>query len=424
MPIGSSGTRATFLKFGAKVRDKAKQRDAGVEIGTPTSATLFPQLEDTTYDNSRFMNYFPAGYAPFPGINAAASRALFAALPASSVVRDRGADAESYTADERVVAAYAMAELFLGPKLTIVPGLRFESTKVNYVGNEVLFDADGDYVSTLPLTGGDTYGFALPGLHLRYAIDDRTNVRAAYTRTLARPNYFDLVPYELVLQEDGDISRGNSSLRPTTSDNLDFMVEHYFASVGVVSGGVFYKRLNDYIYQFRFQEQNFGELYAVTQPQNGERANLSGIEIAFQNRLTFLPGALNGISLYGNYTFTTSSARFPDRSGDSRLPGQSQHLGNLAISYEKSGFTGKAALNFHGRYIDAVGASAAEDVSYDNHTQLDLNFGQRLTRNIRVYADVLNLTNAPLRYYIGTPDRPIQEEYYRWWTSFGVKVNW
>lgn len=54
---------------------------------------------------------------------------------------------------------------------------------------------------------------------------------------------------------------------------------------------------------------------------------------------------------------------------------------------------------------------------------LDVNLSQRLTPHIRVYADFLNLTNAPLRYYIGTTSRPIQEEYYRWWSMFGVKVN-
>jgi hypothetical protein len=37
--------------------------------------------------------------------------------------------------------------------------------------------------------------------------------------------------------------------------------------------------------------------------------------------------------------------------------------------------------------------------------------------------DVLNLTNAPLRYYEGVVNRPIQEEYYRWWATFGVKFN-
>ena len=91
--------------------------------------------------------------------------------------------------------------------------------------------------------------------------------------------------------------------------------------------------------------------------------------------------------------------------------------------YEKAGFSAKTSWNFHGRYIDAVGESVAEDVYYDNHTQWDVNVSQRLTRSLRLYADVLNLTNAPLRYYRGVTSRPIQEEYYRWWTNFGVKVN-
>mgnify|MGYP003380616472 CR=1 FL=1 len=69
--------------------------------------------------------------------------------------------------------------------------------------------------------------------------------RQAYTRTIARPNYVDLVPYQLVFQEDAEIARGNSALKPTTSDNLDVLAERYFKSIGVVSGGVFYKRMSD-----------------------------------------------------------------------------------------------------------------------------------------------------------------------------------
>ena len=115
---------------------------------------------------------------------------------------------------------------------------------------------------------------------------------------------------------------------------------------------------------------------------------------------------------------------FPDREGeDATLPGQSAHLGNLALWYEKYGFSAKASWNFHGKYIDSVGETAAEDVYYDNHTQLDVSLSQRVTRQMRVYADFLNLTNAPLRYYLGVPNRPIQEEYYRWWAMFGVKMN-
>jgi TonB-dependent receptor len=423
MPLRAGTGSVSFLKFGVKLRDKSKTNVFSISAASPTSTVSFTQLQDPNFDNDRFMDFFPAGYAPFPGINAEASRAMFNALPAGRNEIDPEGDAENYNASETVSAGYAMAEIFIGEKLSLLPGVRFEFTKVDYHANLVRYDDDGDYAATTPVSGGDTYGLALPGFHLRYAINDRTNVRAAYTRTLARPNYSDLAPHEIVQQEDGEIIRGNPSLKPTTSDNMDVMAEHYLQSVGVVSGGFFYKRLNDYVFPFTFTQQNFGDLYRVTQPQNGDSASLWGLELAFQNQFRFLPGPLSGLGIYANYTWTDSTARFPDRTADATLPGQSAHIGNFALSYEKYGFSARSSWNFHGKYIDAVGDSAATDIYYDNHTQLDVNLSQRLTRHVRAYADFLNLTNAPLRYYEGVTTRPIQQEYYRPWSMFGVKMN-
>jgi TonB-dependent receptor len=423
LPLTSDVGHASLLKFGAKVKDKRKVRDFELTTASPATSVLFPQLQDTGFDNSRFLNFFPAGYAPFPGINADASRSLFGGLPSSRIEVDHEGDAAAYDADEQVQAGYAMAEFFVGNRFMLLPGIRYERTRVDYLGYEVLYDDGGDYASTRRVTGGDTSGFFLPALHLRYALTDTANVRAAFTRTLARPNYYDLVPYQLVFQEDAQIARGNSSLRPTVSNNVDVLLERYFQSVGVVSGGVFYKRLTDYIFPFRFQEGNFGDLYEVTQPRNGDAASLWGVELAFQNRFAFLPAPFDGLGLYANYTWTDSSARFPDRSEESTLPGQSAHVGNVALWYEKAGFSGRSAWNFHGRYVDAVGESAPRDVYYDDHVQWDLSFSQQILRQVRAFVDVLNLTNAPLRYYEGTTTRPIQEEYYRWWATFGVKMN-
>jgi TonB-dependent receptor len=405
------------------VKDKHKLRDFEASAASPLSTVPFGQLQDTSFDNSRFLDFFPARYPKFPGIDADASRALFNSLPASRIEVDREGDAENYDASETVAAGYAMAEIYIGDKWMVLPGVRYESTKVDYIGYDVIYDDGGDYVSTSRVTGGDTHGFLLPGLHLRYAFDDRTNLRAAYTRTLARPNYYDLVPYQIVFQEDGDISRGNPALRPTTSHNFDILMERYLPTVGIVSGGVFYKNLHDYIYPFRTPESAFGDTYQVTQPRNGDSASLWGVEVAVQNQFRSLPAPFDGLGIYANYTWTDSSARFPERTADATLPGQSTHVGNLAISYEKYGFSARTSWNFHGKYIDQVGAAAAADVYYDNHTQFDVSLSQRVTRHIRVYADFLNLTNAPLRYYQGASNRPIQEEYYRWWTMAGVKVN-
>ena len=424
MPMGTSANGARFLKTGAKFKDKKKTRNFEAGALAPSATVSFPSLQDATFDNSRFLDFLPSNYPAFPGINPGASRTMFNAEPSTRFVADREGDAADYDANEQVAAGYVMAELFLSPKLTLLPGVRVESTKVDYTGFQVLYDGDGDYASTRAVTGGDRYTQVLPGFHLRYAVDADTNLRAAYTRTIARPNYVDLVPFQLVFQEDNEITRGNASLKPTTSDNLDLLFERYFTSVGVVSGGVFFKRLHDYIFPFRLQEQNFGELYEVFQPRNGDAASLWGAEVAFQNQLRFLPKPFDGIGVYANYTYTDSSAMFPDRQATSTLPGQSQHLGNLSLWYEKAGFSGKASWNFHGKYIDVVGANAAEDVYYDNHTQLDVNISQRFFKKAQVFADFLNLTNAPLRYYLGVTTRPVQEEYYRWWSRFGVRVNW
>lgn len=423
-PLAFSENAASFLKVGAKIRDKRKDRIFEIGEASPEGVVPFAQLQDSAFENDRFLAFQAAGYGAFPGINAETSRALFNALPAGAYEVNPEGDASAYDATERVYAGYAMAEWYLGPKTTFVPGVRVESTTVDYTGNEVIYNADGDYESTRAVSGGDTYTFVLPGAHLRYAVNDRTNIRAAYTRTIARPNYYDLVPYQLVIQEDNEIEKGNSGLKPTSSNNLDLLAEHYFRSIGVVSGGVFYKRISDYIYTFRVREDAFGDVYTVTQPRNGDEASLWGAEVSLQNRLTFLPGPLDGLGVYVNYTWTDSSAAFPDRTGSSKLPGQSAHLGNISFWYEKRGFMAKTSWNLHGRYVDEVGGSAAEDVYYDTHTQLDINLSQQINQRARVYADFMNLTNAPLRYYIGTTTRPLQEEYYQWWASFGVKMNW
>jgi len=48
---------------------------------------------------------------------------------------------------------------------------------------------------------------------------------------------------------------------------------------------------------------------------------------------------------------------------------------------------------------------------------------QRVTRNFRAFFDAINLTDAPLRYFQGVSDRPLQEEHYRAWFNFGVKID-
>ena len=121
-----------------------------------------------------------------------------------------------------------------------------------------------------------SYGTPMPGFHVRYAIDDNTNLRFAVTRTMARPNYYDAVPYRSQNDNDFTVASGNPDLSPTRSWNVDVLAERYLKSVGVISAGVFYKRLDDYIYIFTLQQQINSTQYQVTQPLNGDAGDRQG----------------------------------------------------------------------------------------------------------------------------------------------------
>jgi TonB-dependent receptor len=417
VPLRATEGFAGFLKVGGKYRDKNNRQD--------TNQTLFGSEDDVRLEDVADLeteaDFFDGRYRP--GFFALATTARgFRAQPGFEGEFNHESDAGDFDASENVAALYGMAELHIGPRLMLLPGIRYERTSTEYTGFEAVFDEDGEYASTNRLSGSDDYGQVLPMFHARYGLTPNSNLRAAVTRTLARPNYFDIAPYQLVFSEDDEIERGNPALEPTTAWNVDILGEHYLQSVGVIQAGFFYKNLTDNIFPFTFEEDRDGRSFRVVQPQNGESGSLRGVELALQSPLRFLPSPFDGLGVYANYTFTDSSATFPG-GREATLPGQSRHVGNLSVWYEKFGLMARASVNFHGSYIDQVGESAAEDVYYDDHSQVDFSVSQQITRQVRVFADFVNLSNAPLRYYEGVADRPIQEEYYRWWSTFGVKVS-
>lgn len=297
----------------------------------------------------------------------------------------------------------------------------------------MLFDDEGDYDSTNPIDGDNTFRNWFPSLHAKYRIGDNTNIRAAYSRSLARPNFVDLVPFQLILREDSEIERGNPFLRPTTSDNLDFLVEHYFHNVGVISGGFFFKRLKNYIFPFRFEEDiAFGgnpTTFEVTEPRNGESANLYGFEIAYNQRFTFMPKPFDGLGVYANYTYVNSDAVLPNEDigepgRDSILPGQAKNIANFALFYERFGFSGRGSLHYRDKYLSEVAGSPEFDLFVGDHLQFDFSASQRITKNVRVFAEFININNRPFKSYEGVSNRIRQDERYKWWSTFGVKVDW
>jgi TonB-dependent receptor len=308
----------------------------------------------------------------------------------------------------------------------IVAGARVEHTSVEYTGNS--FDADAETYAAK--TGTNSYLNILPSLHVRYEYNPALIIRMAYTNTIARPNYYNLVPYQLFSQDDDEITLGNPDLKATTSSNLDLMAEYYFESVGIFSGGIFHKNIQNFIYDYILRGANVplinGVQYArYTQPRNGAEATITGMEFGFQRQLDFLPGILGNTSLYLNYTNTGSNVPSvptddTDRI-DAALPGTAEHMFNASLSYEDSKLSARVSVNYTSAYIDSYGVSEFYDRYYDTQTFVDFNAAYKITPQLRMFAELNNITNQPLRYYQGISERTMQSEFYNMRMNVGLK---
>lgn len=434
MPLSTTSGFAGILKFGVKNKFKKKFRNNDATIYEfDGNDPVFTQVLDSDFEIGTFLN---GRYNPGTAFVDPTAARSFLNDANIEFEKDFEGDAADYRARENVFAAYILTQLNFGEKFTLVPGFRYERTDVKYTGTEILFDEDGDFLSRNDIPGENTFNNYLGSIHAKYRITENTNFRAAFTQTLARPNFRDLTPFQLILEEDLELERGNPFLVPTTSNNFDVMFEHYLSSVGIISGGFFYKNLKNYIFPFTFEEDRpIGgptgpvETFDIIEPRNGESAKLYGFELAFQNRFTFLPGPLEGLGVYANYTYVNSEAILPGEDltspgRESALPGQAKNVANFALSYEKYGFSGRASWHYRDLYLSEVSSDPLRDIFIDKHLQFDVNMSQKITKNIRVFAEFLNLTNEPFRRYEGTKDRPVQEEYYRWWATFGIKYDW
>ena len=330
-------------------------------------------------------------------------------------------EGQNFDAKENVYAYFAMTTINLGDWM-VLGGLRHEFTNNDYQGTELFFDSKGAFSSYKRVNSKRDYNNLLPMVHLRYRFTPMSNVRLAYTQAIARPNYWDYAPYFFVNPNGESIAAGNPDLKPTTSGNVDLMMEHYFKGIGVASGGFFYKNLKDIIYvQTSKIVGGVYDDFEMEKAINGGSANLYGFELNWQQELSFLPGLLSGFGIYVNYTHTWSDAKLLGREGF--LPGQAGDIGNVSLAYEKHGFSARLSASYHDKFITEVGKDKDRDFWLDEHLQVDFSATYNVLPWMQAYVDVVNLTNEPSYEYIGVLARPRVVGYYSWWMKGGLKFR-
>jgi TonB-dependent receptor len=412
----------SIIKVGAKYLNRNKTNDRAYEKYSLASGHTF-NASDASYIGDT--GFYGGMYEFGPRVDYYGAEDFLADHPGTLTQMSGDVDssvanslANDYDVTEKVTAGYVMAKFKWGG-LTVTPGVRVERTSDDAAGKLIVAGSTVD--DGFNSFSSRSYTDWFPGVNVKFEAADNLVLRAAATTSLGRPNYPDLAPFISVddTTSPPTVTKGNPDIAPYKAVNLDATLEYYLADQGVLSVGVFYKRIDNPIYTQTQAVTNYtiaGQTFAdanVIQPLNADEAVLKGIEFNAQYQFTFLPGFLSGFGVGGNLTFVGGhGSGLLGRSGDFPLFFQSKTIGSAQLTYEKYGFTGRLAYSYRSKYLDLLGSDAATDEYTDNNGQLDARLGYDFNDNFGIYAEAVNLNDAPWRRFKGSSSFLVEREHY------------
>lgn len=343
-------------------------------------------------------------------------------------VFDRTAASDAYKATEQNNSGYlAFSFLPAHKKIEVYGGLRVEYDRQKIAGAKPANNTPTGLNE--PVLVDFSKLSWLPSLNISYRPFRDWVVRAAYGRTLNRPEFREISPYRDIDYENNQYITGNPKLRPASVENYDLRIEFYprnntFGEV--ISAGVFYKRLTDPIERISSAPRVGASLNNIVF-QNGGKATVQGVEVEARKQLDFLPARFfRDLSVIANATFIKSHVRktYDDEladleqgvpggflsSIDRPLQGQAPYIVNAGLYYDNAGSGTRVSFiyNVVGTRIYAASLpyQAAQNgdggpyyrgglLELPRHL-LDVSFTQRIISSLQLKLSVQNLLNKPV----------------------------
>ncbi|MSU48691.1 MAG: TonB-dependent receptor [Opitutus sp.] len=371
---------------------------------------------------------------------------------------------------ETISAGYARVDVrFLDRRLWIATGVRYEHTAgkgqgpLDDINAQYQHDANGKFVlntagqrilitnDALALrklrfreraarTSSD-YGDYYPSLNATYDLTDKLVLRAAYAKTIGRPNLNFITPGLTITDPDvaqPRITINNPNLKPWTANNYDLTLESYNFKDGFGSIGIFQKNIKNFfgsvetqatpelLALYGLQDDPTLLRYSISTQTNAGDAKVTGFEFGYRQSLTFLPNWARGFQVFFNATkLKVQGSKISDFSGFA------PETFSGGINFIRPRFYIKANWSYQAETrLTLIAPSATIPANTYNYQEqivrgsLSAQYG--LTRRFAVYALISDLTSPiskTLRYAPQTPDYAKRFRYTSldYYTTIGVK---
>lgn len=305
-------------------------------------------------------------------------------------------DPDNYRATEQVGAAYLQGRWGIS-NVEISGGVRVEKTSQHFKTSKQSVTAlSEEYINYLDV---------LPSIHFKYKLNQKTNLRLSYFKSISRPNYYELVPY--TIRGLDYIESGNPNLKHAVANNFDFRYEVYPGGEQQLFAGVFYKVIQNPIeLGLVNQGLNSGQVYYT--PENYGTAYNYGLELAFIKYF-------GKIGFEGNYTYTHSAITAPKilyykanhdnylkqidslHVNETRpLQGQSDNVVNLSLLYKNTAarFYAQLSYQYIGRTLSQVSIYYNSDYYQQPVSYLSLSLQKELGDHFTIQGKFNNLLNS------------------------------
>ncbi len=316
-------------------------------------------------------------------------------------------DEDTYSASENILAGYVMAQANVG-NWEFIGGVRVEYSEVSVNNLELIEDEDAGTETLTPITTKSDYTEVLPRLQINYRASDSLVYRGAVFASLARPEYQFIAGTTEIAIEGGtaDVFLGNPDLKTAFAWNFDFGVEYYTGNIGMFSANVFYKSIDDFIFNDDAPEGDADPALFANDPRfagltigdvetfiNGKNAKVYGLELNYIRQFSDVDGFLSNFGTYANLTLQDSSA-------DSGLDGRSDVeffnapgvIGTAALTYQSERFEGSLAYSYRDKFL--FGFSQFQESIYEqDYDSLDLTLNFDMTDRMRVFLRASDITD-------------------------------
>lgn len=427
--------RSSDVQFGVQYDKRSKEdtrQTLEIMPGTLAAAGVpFPSTGDLSIDTP-YKGKIPLGYS-FRYFSEGLANDMWANLHGQGLsnVQAGVAETNNYKVSEEVLAAYAMATTWFDWG-NLVTGVRVEQVDNSA---EAMVQSDAGF-SPVRVSGDSTV--VLPSLHLNWDISDQLKLRLSANTGAARPDFTLLRPNFSIDDNEGVISGGNPDLEAEKALGVDAYLEWYMPSGAFFSVGAYYKQLSDVLLDV--ERARFGNdlldqpglvrsEYRYETTENGGDGHLAGLEIAFSQTLEpfaerwNLPDWAAGFGIRGNVTFNDTETETPE-GRKVALPGSSDFIYNLALSYERYGLSTRLSWQYRTEWIDGLGdGDILGDTYWDEVGRLDFKASYRFNPQAEVFLEANNLLREPGIRYEGERYRVSEYEMFGARYMVGVRLN-